>query len=425
VGSSRRSADLLLWVLAVAAVVRFAAVSVASDQVWGDEVSYIRAGRAVAQGDLNLPTFFPPVYTLVIGAIFKVFGSGLLVPRLVQVLLGTLVTYLVYRLGTDLHGRRAGLVAGLLVAVLPELASFSAMFYSENVFLVLYLSAWIVFLRARGRPNPLSHCVMAGVLFGLATLTRELILYFVLLLAIGVYGLHASGQGRRAARAAAFLAPIFLLVGGWMAANYLRLGHFVLTTNRWRMLFEGNHDPADSAACRALYAADPFAGEAFARSHAIRWIADRQPGWLLEKLQSSMTSLWSPKQFLRRQMVMSGASPKWVAAISLFSAIVLAIVLVGGILGLASSPPTPYRFLLLALLCYLLLVHIGTCAVTRYRLPFIPVLAVYAGYWFTGPCSFASRLRTLASPRRLVPALVAIAGLFAIWFRAIELWSHR
>ena len=74
-------------------------------------------------------------------------------------------------------GRGAGRIAALLCALQPGLAAYSHYIYSETLFTALLTGAAYLWYRS---PRPgRSAAVGAGVLFGLAALTRSVAFYFL------------------------------------------------------------------------------------------------------------------------------------------------------------------------------------------------------------------------------------------------------
>jgi 4-amino-4-deoxy-L-arabinose transferase-like glycosyltransferase len=418
-------APAIAAILFVALGVRLFFVFLAGDRCVADEESYVRIGRGLADGTGRLTAFYPPLYLFFLAAVFRVFGPGLLAPRIAQAFLGVATTYLVFRLGKEVGGRRSGLVAALLFAVFPEVAGFASLYYTENLFLPFFVAALVVFLSLLRRPSSYAQSCLAGVCFGLGVLTREVVLFFAFGAAIFLWLAPASNTQVRLRRVFAYLLPLCLLVGGWMSVNYTIHGRFVLTTNRWKMLFEGNHEPADYPVHVALWQRDEFAGEAFARDKAIEKIRKEQPLWFFRKVADSMSRMWTPKDFVTREMSFDGATHARMLAVFVPSTLVLAALLVAGVLGICAAPRNRGRTFLASLVLFLLLVHVVTTAVSRHRLPLIPVLAAYAGCFLVLVFENRARLRRLARPVRAIVAVGSIAGIVAVWSIAFARWSQQ
>jgi 4-amino-4-deoxy-L-arabinose transferase-like glycosyltransferase len=149
----------------------------------GDEPSWIELGRQLARPAVAFSplrsdlVFYPPVYPYLVGALFRLFRSMGAV-LWVQVVLGALLVPVVGRAAARAFGPRAAVLAAAFTAFYPELVWYPAHFWSETVFLLLL---WAAIERALAADAAASWrtAAGAGVLFGLATLTRELALYLV------------------------------------------------------------------------------------------------------------------------------------------------------------------------------------------------------------------------------------------------------
>ena len=149
----------------------------------GDEPSWIELGRRISRPAVAFVpfrsdlVFYPPVYPYFVGALFRAFGTMKAV-LWAQVLLGALLVPVVGRAGALAFGRRAGLLAAAVAAFYPELVWYTAHDWSETVYLLLLWGAIERTLAADARVSRRVAAV-AGLLWGLATLTRELSLYLV------------------------------------------------------------------------------------------------------------------------------------------------------------------------------------------------------------------------------------------------------
>src|SRR5260221_7079726 len=119
----RRERAILAGILVLALTVRLVFVlqmrsSPFFDHPALDQGLYVEAGRAVAAGhELRPGPFFrPPLYGWWLGLVFKLFGDGLLLPRLLQSVLGTATVWLVYRVGKLAFDARARLAAALFAS---------------------------------------------------------------------------------------------------------------------------------------------------------------------------------------------------------------------------------------------------------------------------------------------------------------------
>ena len=139
-------------------------------------------GRSIAHGHGfegfgNLIQRRAPLYPIMLGGVYFVFGDHDRVALLVHVLLFTGTALLAFDLGRRLFNERTGIIAGLLCAFHPLLLRYVPSLHLETflTFLVT-LMVWctIRFYFDRSVRNG----VLVGVVAGLATLTKAVILLY-------------------------------------------------------------------------------------------------------------------------------------------------------------------------------------------------------------------------------------------------------
>lgn len=141
---------------AVAAGARLVWVLVASRQPLGlaDPVIYLDSGASIAAGDgytslLGLPTaYYPPGYPFFVGLVQRgsdVIGLGdqvVMVIGVLQALLGGVAAAALVVAGSQLSGGRRGLrigvIAGLVLAIWPNLVMHAPLVLSETLFLAAF-----------------------------------------------------------------------------------------------------------------------------------------------------------------------------------------------------------------------------------------------------------------------------------------------
>lgn len=223
-----------------------------------DELEYLQLGRSVAAGQGF--TYTPvsgehveaagygraPLYPLFIAAIATVTSPATLIPALkvAQSLLGALAVWLIGLVTRRAAGPRAAVVAAWIAAIYPPLVWLPSFMFSESLYVVLALVNVLVLDAAlQGRPvaaglQPRARVslVLAGVLAGLAALTRPAHVFF-----IGVTAFWLIVR-RRLVWAGAFAAVALLTIAPWTARNYATYGRPVLIASEGGITFwTGNH----------------------------------------------------------------------------------------------------------------------------------------------------------------------------------------
>ena len=217
-GPSRRTDTIVIALAAVLVRVAFRAET-AGDPLFRilaiDGRSYVELASRFAAGDWlwgTEPLWFAPLYPLVLGALFRLFGPEPELVRLLQHAVGVGTAVLGFRLGAR-FSPLAGRIAGGLLALSPVLVFYENQLYYPS--LAVFLTAGFLLLLLDGR-RPLA----TGITFGLLGLLRSNALLF---LPVGAWWLGRRAGGRAAgllvAGTLAVLVPVLLrnglVAGAW------------------------------------------------------------------------------------------------------------------------------------------------------------------------------------------------------------------
>jgi hypothetical protein len=388
----------------------------------GDEASWVALGarelgrphRGLSPFRVHL-LFYPPLYPYFIAILDRAFGSLAAVPW-VQAALGALLVPAVGRAGCMAFSSRVGLLAAAVVAFYPDFVWFSVHFWSETLFVALLWWAIELVLRSDAS-SATGAAAFGGVLWGLATLTRELSLYLAPFVVLWLLRGWRPWQGLRASavvrRAVSFALGLVLTLLPWTIRNAIVFHAFIpVSTMGGLNLWQGNV-PLTHLEVHATLGriADPVERDRRARQLAWEVIRARQPGWFLEKLYWQMPEFWKPSSEILDHVLRAPCRRLGAAARMTLKAVVAApylVLLALSLFGLARARPRAGPLLLLVLLGAWNLAHVVAYATTRFRLPMLPVVFLFAA----AAVSRDSPLARLSGGRVvLLSALVLIAGL--------------
>ncbi|MGE5199330.1 MAG: hypothetical protein ACM3H9_06795 [Rhodospirillaceae bacterium] len=354
----------------------------------------IAAGRGFAylQADGNLapgehfgrapayPAFLAGVMRLT-GARPEASAPPLRAIRVAQAALGGVIVWLVAWLAGKAAGPRAGIAAGWLAAVYPPLVWTPAYVWSETLFSVLALGCAAVLSLDGRRPG---RCAAAGVLAGLAVLTRPAMLFFLPLAACWL------AWRREWSGLAVLTLASALVIMPWTIRNAREYGRFVLVASEGGITFwTGNHPLAsgegdlaanpqlkrENAALRARHPGlTPEALEPVYYREAWRFIREQPAAWAaLMARKAFYTVVPVGPSYRLHSALYYGAS-----AISYLAVLPFALL---GLARLARAGRLPVPLLLLAASSWLV------CLVffpqERFRIPVVdPTLLVTAAAWW-------------------------------------------
>jgi Dolichyl-phosphate-mannose-protein mannosyltransferase len=325
--------------------------------------------------------FYPPLYPYFIAVWYLAFGS-LAGVQWAQVMVSALLVPAVGRIGAQAFSPRVGALAAGIVAFYPELVWFSAHFWSEILFMVFLWWA-VERLLAADAGASVRTALVAGLLWGIAILTRETALYFTPLAALWLAGRRERGL----LRGAAFLMAACLTVAPWTLRNWLVFHALVpVSTAGGLNLFQGN---ARLSRQEVYDLVDAVQGRIeqyrYARRMGLQAIWDRQPSWIFEKLFEQMPNFWEADSLVLIHVKRGAYGPVSPGAAVMSALVVLVpyfLVLAFMVVGIATIILDRPRLLLIAFLAYYNLIHVVTHGFARYRLPIMPVVFLLASAGF-------------------------------------------
>jgi tetratricopeptide (TPR) repeat protein len=226
------------------------------DVLMGDAKSYDEWAQRIAAGDwIGHDVFYQaPLYPYFLGIIYSIAGRSLLLVRVIHAVLGAWSCVLVGLTARRLFSPRAGLVAGVALALYAPAIFFDSLLQKSVldeffVCLMLWIAAGLI-----NNPARRGAWLALGASAGALSLTRENALVFiVVILAWAIAGSRIAPRdvlARRPLRhAAAFVAGLGLVLLPVAVRNYAVGGGFYLTTSQFGPnFFMGNNELADGTA---------------------------------------------------------------------------------------------------------------------------------------------------------------------------------
>ncbi len=306
----RRWKRLLLLIVAAALLLRLAVLAVDTPMAFeGDEPDYVSLAQNIARsGQFQITSARNPLYQggrpgeptgyrnivlpALLAAHYRVFGFTQTPPRLTMALIGALSCALIGVLGRQLFSPAVGLWAAGAWAIWPPsfVGPYAAhRFTPEHVAIALLLGSLVALASLQRAPRPgawVLAAALAGVLLGLAVLTRGYLLFALPLLWAWVWLLPVAGRRRLGA---AFACASCLVVGAWVLRNARALGKPVLSTQTEAFYF-GNQRTARGSLDGDLFTLG-------ARSPQIQFVVRRHPDfWRMSEVQRSQ--MWTREGIL-------------------------------------------------------------------------------------------------------------------------------
>jgi 4-amino-4-deoxy-L-arabinose transferase-like glycosyltransferase len=379
-----------------------------------DELAHVRlAQNIVAHGqyafDPGQPTSLrPPLYPAFLAAVFAVAGDqNYQAVRLIQSLLSLVTVVILYRLTRDLISERAGLRAAGMLAFYPTFLGFNNLMLTEVVF-TFFLVAGISAVSRGLHRNCYSNLAAAGVLLGLGALTRSVLFPFAPVLGLFLFAVWQGSIVRRTLAALAFIVPFAATLTPWAVRNTrLHKTLVVVDCMGGRNFMMGNYEYTplyrswDAISIRGerewiqvlltqhpneLKGVTQGQVDKLAFKDGLQFVRDN-PGLTLERDIIKFFDFWG----LERELVAGAESGLFgdiprsgVLALGVLICGAYVIVLFAGAFGAALAPPKDLRqhLLLLLIIAFVCAVHTVVFAHSRYHLPIMPFVMVYAAAAF-------------------------------------------
>lgn len=383
-----------------------------------------------------LTTFRAPLYPAFLALVYSLFGTGpgrFFPARVIQAGLGAILAPMTFYAGLRLlHGPRwsseasllASRIAALAVAVYPGLVAFPLALATENLFLPLVLAAFLALLALVPSPG-IAHdtvspaargsliAIGAGILLGLAALTRSVILPFCAAALVWLWWVMKQPR-------LAILCSLAMIctITPWLYRNARVTGHLTgIETSIGYNLYLGYHPDSTGAftfgpSLDLLSILDDRERDQAGIAGALEFIrADpgRFPYLALRRLGHFFDLEWRAVTYFYSNGLVGPIPPLGLVVILLLFSIPFMWVAASAMLGAATLAPGPSTSLLALLVGAYLLPHVLILSEERFHLLLLPFLAVLAAAaWVVG-------LRELMKRRSSWISFAAAGLLFVNW----------
>lgn len=167
-------------------------------------------------------TYRPWLYPIVVGTVYKVFGYSFVVGRMVNVVLFTISTVLIYLLVLRLRGDYwTALLASIMYVVFPTVRFYTYGMVTEVLAtLIVILTLFTIDYALRDQNNR-TRFYLLGLSFGLLILSRNLFIFpvFIMSVMLGMYFLLKKIDKRKVLSLLFYICGIFFFVLPWFSWN--------------------------------------------------------------------------------------------------------------------------------------------------------------------------------------------------------------
>ena len=165
-----------------------------------------------------------PLYPLFLAMIYSIFGHSYFSARIAQCLLGSLLCVIIFYIGKDIFGKKAGLLSAVLLCAYPPYIFYSffggpVFLLSENLFTFIFGIFVLFAVRVLFIKTNYINSFISGALIALLVLTRPVFALFPFFLAILIF--YKDRSFFLAIRKTLVILVGFLaIITPWAARNY-------------------------------------------------------------------------------------------------------------------------------------------------------------------------------------------------------------
>ncbi len=370
-----------------------------------DPLLYLGGARSMLATCVNEFPFFAPLNFSFIAGLLSLGNDNELVPVLATACLGWLSVVVLYCMARDLFNSQAAFWAAFFFGFYPNLVFYGMNLYPETLAIFFIICSFALLVRYF-KTSQLLYVVCSGILWGLASQTRGGVHFFSAGMCCAVM-LHVRVRGW-----AAFVKPVFALLLSVYATIYI-LGMLFAPFNQGMVLNSQSgmgsvlHGANRVINCNAdyglaresLFYSINVVGEAWPDGAQVYSDALMQQDAMtimkafwdfvmqdpLSYTKSGferLSFLWSPNQLLIKYIKLNFyyRLPLLTEAVCLVAVAVFVLALCLGLLGfiLARDPFRGLFALFFVFYCLLIFFTVGNA---KLRLPLLPFIMMYAGYF--------------------------------------------
>jgi len=389
---------ILLLILILCLLLRIVWIFVFSPiELTDDPKAYDSIAKGLVQGEgyheEGKRAFRPPGYPYFLAALYSIFGAHPLPVKLVQAVLGVFTCLIIFLLGKRFANERTGLWAAGFFAVYPQFIRYPGGLYAETLFIVLLFLAILILFVFTEKPT-YSRSILAGILMGFAALTREVAFLMLFPIAFWMFFFIKNSVIRKTylIKLSTFFIFFILTICPWTLRNYFVFHEFVLfSTSGGFNFYIGNNPEAtgeydsdlDTKIKWPMSIKDKSQEELLALEieasksgykQGMNFIINNPTKFLKLSLKK-LFLFWRPPYYNLKFPKNIKETPFRIAWLINYS--ILMLLAIPGIvmsIKMFGSKSYLFHFLLLSVTGLHMLVYTAT----RYRLPLIPILMIFA-----------------------------------------------
>ena len=188
--------------------------------------------------------YYPPVYSVFLSILYRLFGTSILVYAIPQIILGGATCYLAYFIARTAFSSKIGLLACFLLAIYHPLIWWTSYIRAETLFIFLLLLTIVFLMKAVQKNLDLKYIIFSGIALGMSCLCRAVVLYLpIFIVSYFVILLFKKDKKRLFLGTAVFLLTFCVTLAPWSYRNHKIFKTYSVTSSDAWATFYGCNVP--------------------------------------------------------------------------------------------------------------------------------------------------------------------------------------
>lgn len=205
-----------------------------------DFLTMYQAGEGILRNDFtafqgnNYIARFPhlTVMSVYFSLIIKMFGDSLLIYKVINVIMGLLSIYMIYKITEQIFSdERLSLIAATIATLFPPFITYTGVFCTENIAIPCYLVSIYYLIKAFNADKSIRYIIISGVILSIGNLFRMMASVIVIAAVIYIAIFLKKKIAEKAKYIATFLVSFLVVL---VSVNFLLKSSRITEFDLWR-----------------------------------------------------------------------------------------------------------------------------------------------------------------------------------------------
>ena len=214
-----------------------------------DEMPHLLGGLLLTRGQTNLYLttygYYPPLFDLITTGFLEVFGATAIAGRLVSVMFALLALWLAFELGNRMYGPKIGIIASILLGVMPGFLWLSRITMLETILIFFFTLIMFCFYSWITK-NSNKALIFSGLALGIGILAKYQLLVAAIAMGLSILLLSRKRLKISLVKLLVILLIAFLVIAPWFLMVYQLDGSTKFQTALYVVQVGGENRPGYS-----------------------------------------------------------------------------------------------------------------------------------------------------------------------------------